>query len=223
MRGVNTILLDLDGTLVDTAPDLVHALNRLRAANALPPMPLAAVRPQVSHGAKAMLELGFAGADDGRLAHLHEAFLALYAEDLVRESAPFPGMVDVLDGIERAGMRWGVVTNKPGWLTEPLLEALGLHARAACVVNGDTLAERKPHPAPLLHACRLAGSDPASAVYIGDSRGDIDAGRRGGLRTAVAMFGYLGDDDSPEDWGADALLSTPGAILDWLSIGAVRA
>jgi phosphoglycolate phosphatase len=125
-------------------------------------------------------------------------------------------MEEVLQHIEQRGLNWGVVTNKPGWLTEPLLDALQLSRRAAGIVSGDTLNERKPHPAPLLHACSLIGSAPQHCLYVGDAQRDIEAGHNAGMPTLVAMFGYLLEDDRPEAWGAEALIESPQEILHWL-------
>ena len=114
-------------------------------------------------------------------------------------------------------MNWGVVTNKPAWLTDPLLEQIGLSERAACVVSGDTVAERKPHPAPMLHACQLAGSEAHQCLYVGDAARDIEAGRRAGMKTLVALFGYIGEDEQPDSWGADGMIAHPAELLDWIT------
>ena len=123
----------------------------------------------------------------------------------------------VLGALERRGIAWGVVTNKPGWLTDPLLAALGMSARAGCVVSGDTLAERKPHPMPLLHAAKLLAVEPADCIYVGDAERDIHAGSNAGMRTLVALFGYLREDDRPDQWGADDTVSHPMAIVEWIA------
>jgi len=210
---IDTILFDLDGTLLDTAPEFATVLNAMRAERGIGPMPYPQFRAVVSHGATAMLGQAFPAelADT-----LREEFLNRYAESLAIETRLFDGMDAVLQDIERSGRRWGIVTNKPGWLTTPLLAAMGLDRRASSVVSGDTLEFRKPHPAPVLHGCSLAGGNPARTVYVGDAERDIQAGRAGGMATAVALFGYIGPDDRPEDWGADALLASPGALLEWL-------
>jgi phosphoglycolate phosphatase len=214
---IQTLLFDLDGTLLDTAPDLATALNATLEANGHATLPYAAIRPVVSHGAAALIRLGF------RLEPAHPQFdplrgqlLAHYLAHIADRTRLFPGMEEVLCSVEARGLHWGVVTNKPRCLTEPLLEALGLHRRAAGVVCGDTLKERKPHPAPLLHACRLIGSTPEQCVYVGDAERDIEAGHNAGMATLVAMFGYLMEGDRPETWGADALIDTPSDILAWI-------
>jgi len=128
----------------------------------------------------------------------------------------FPGMGEVLNSIEQQGINWGVVTNKPAWLTEPLMDALDLSRRAATIVCGDTLDERKPHPAPLLYACKVVGSEPDTCLYVGDAERDIKAGYNAGMSTLVALFGYLMADDEPETWGATDLIQQPSDILAWI-------
>ena len=214
---VKTVLFDLDGTLADTAPDLANALNAVLMANGREPLPFEAIRPAVSHGGMALIQLGFnLEPDNPDFEPLRRQLLEHYAAHIADETQLFPGMENVLEALEADGRNWGVVTNKPGWLTEPLLDALGLLPRAACVVSGDTLPERKPDPAPLHHACRLAGSQTAECVYIGDAERDILAGRQAGMPTLVARFGYLGEDDRPETWGAHGMVDRPDEILHWL-------
>ncbi len=217
MAKIKTVLFDLDGTLADTAPDLAAALNAVRKAAGRPALPFEQIRPAVSHGGKALIEIGFGLAPDTEEAErLRLQLLEHYRENIARHTRLFPGMDAVLDHIERHVGNWGVVTNKPGWLTEPLMSELGLQQRAACIVSGDTLEERKPHPAPLLHACELAGSRPEQCVYVGDAERDIMAGRKAGMHTLLALFGYLHENDRPHDWGADAGVESPEAILRWL-------
>ena len=204
-------------TLLDTAPDLADALNAVRTEQGYAALPFEKIRPVVSHGGIALIELGF-GLDrnDPAFEALRQRLLAIYRANLAVRTRLFPGMEALLAGLEQRGLNWGVVTNKPGWLTEPLLAALDLYARAACVVSGDTLEQRKPHPAPLLHACALAGSQPEQCVYVGDAQRDIEAGRNAGMHTLVALFGYLQPQDDPQAWAADATVAEPAAILDWL-------
>jgi phosphoglycolate phosphatase len=142
--------------------------------------------------------------------------LAVYRANIAQHTRLFPGMDAVLDTIEARGMNWGVVTNKPAWLTEPLLEQLDLTHRAASIVSGDSTAHKKPHPAPMLLACTQTGSDAPQCLYVGDAQRDIEAGRNAGMTTLVALFGYIGDDDRPESWGADGLVNAPREILDWI-------
>ncbi len=215
---ISCVLFDLDGTLLDTAPDLVGALNRLRAEHGLAPLPYAGLRAVASHGSAAMVRAGFGIADDAPgFAALVARFVALYRDGLAEATAPLPGIEAVLAALEARGLRWGVVTNKPAALTGPLMAALGLAARAACIVSGDTLPTRKPDPAPMLHACALAGVSPAECLYIGDAERDVEAGRRAGMVTLAARFGYLGADDRPEAWGADGIVDAPEDILAWVA------
>lgn len=217
MNRIRTVLFDLDGTLADTAPDLAFALNEVLREQGMAPLPFETIRPVVSHGGIALIKLGFniderAPAFDG----LRQRLLAIYREHIVRETTLFDGMAELLDTIETRGLNWGVVTNKPGWLTEPLLEGLGLMTRASAVVSGDTLAQRKPHPAPMLLACEQAGSEAAQCLYVGDAQRDIEAGRNAGMQTLIARFGYIGEEDHPDEWLADGMVEHAVQILDWL-------
>jgi phosphoglycolate phosphatase len=217
MSAVTTVLFDLDGTLADTAPDLAFALNRLLEEQGREPLPFETIRPVVSHGGIALIKLGFRlNPDDPGFAPLRERLLDIYRGNLTLGTRLFPGMDDLLHELESSDRQWGVVTNKPAWLTEPLLEELGIAHRAAAVVSGDTLPEKKPHPAPLLLACRRAECEPGQCLYVGDAERDIQAGRNAGMRTLVALFGYLGEDDRPESWGADGMISEALGIRDWL-------
>jgi phosphoglycolate phosphatase len=211
------VLFDLDGTLLDTAPDLAAALNRLRRESGEPELPPAAIRPTVSHGSPGMLKLGFGlEPDDARYAELNRRFLEFYRAAIAVETALFPGMAEVLVHLETAGIHWGVVTNKPAWLTEPLLKTLNLWSRASCVVSGDTLDKRKPDPEPLWYACERVGVAPGRSLYVGDAERDVQAGNRAGMITLIAGFGYLGAEDRPAEWGADGLLARPEDLLGWL-------
>lgn len=214
---IQTILFDLDGTLLDTAPDLAQALNATLQANGRAALSFEQIRPAVSHGGSALIRLGFQlEPQHPQFEPLRAQLLDYYQAHIADETRLFPGMEKVLEYIEARGLSWGVVTNKPGWLTEPLLEALDLQRRAASVVCGDTLNECKPHPAPLLHACKLIGTAPGQCLYVGDAERDITAGHNAGMTTLVALFGYLMDSDRPEDWGANALIQQPADILAWL-------
>ncbi|QQS54912.1 MAG: HAD-IA family hydrolase [Candidatus Competibacteraceae bacterium] len=218
------VLFDLDGTLLDTAPDMTVALNRLRRERDLPDLPVEAIRPTVSHGSPGMLKAGFGlTPDDPLYAELNPRFLALYREAIAVKTTLFPGMADVLDYLEAGAIRWGVVTNKPGWLTEPLLKALDLWPRMACVVSGDTLNARKPDPEPLLYACARIGALPGRSLYVGDAERDILAGRQAGMTALVAGFGYLGAEDRPECWNADGFLRRPSDLFAWLGTPAAPA
>ncbi len=216
---IRAVLFDLDGTLVDTAPDLALALNRLREEEGLPPLPFEAIRSRVSHGGTALIRLGFPHPPDSpEFQALRRRFLQLYERNLTVHTRLFPGMETVLGTLERQGIGWGVVTNKPGWLTNPLMDQLGLSERAACIVCGDTLPESKPHPAPILYACQRMMREPAECIYVGDAQRDVEAGRAAGTRTLIALFGYLGAADHPQEWGADEMVATPEAILSHLDL-----
>jgi N-acetyl-D-muramate 6-phosphate phosphatase len=218
MRTIRTVLFDLDGTLLDTAPDLADALNAVLAENHRPPRSFQEIRGVVSHGGMALIRLGFALEESHPdFQPLRQRLLALYRANISRKTRPFPGMNVLLDQLERRGYHWGVVTNKPGWLTEPLLKDLGLYDRAACVISGDTLERRKPHPAPLLHACEQIGSKPEHCVYVGDAERDVEAGRNAGMRTLVALFGYYQTHDRPHEWHADGMIRAPQDLLAWLT------
>jgi len=215
---IKTVLFDLDGTLADTAPDLAYALNQVLIENGHDPLPFEEIRPAVSHGGIALIRLGFRmEPDHPEFDALRLKLLDVYRDNIARETTLFPGMAALLNNIEQQGRNWGVVTNKPGWLTEPLMKALGLSERAACIISGDTCNNNKPHPEPILHGCKLAGSDAQHCVYIGDAERDIEAGRRAGMQTIVALFGYIADTDQPHEWGADMAHHSPEAIQEWLN------
>jgi phosphoglycolate phosphatase len=214
---IQTVLFDLDGTLLDTAPDLANALNTVLQLNRQPPLPYEQIRPVVSHGGQALIQRGFnIGPDHPEFAALKNQLLDHYQSHIAEQTTLFPGMREVLNSIEQQGINWGVVTNKPAWLTTPLMDALDLSRRAATIVCGDTLDERKPHPAPLLYACKTIGSRPGNCLYVGDAERDIKAGHKAGMSTLVALFGYLMAGDEPENWGATALIQQPSDILAWL-------
>lgn len=214
---LRTVLFDLDGTLADTAPDLAYALNALREEQGRPPLPYEDIRQIVSQGSSALVRLAFGDVtDEAAFAALRQRLLDVYHCHLARSTRLFEGMDDVLRYIDDTGLNWGVVTNKLAFLTEPLMAALGIAARAACIVSGDTTPKCKPHPEPLLYACRLAGSTAAQCVYVGDAERDIRAGRAAGMPTLAATFGYIGADDRPESWGADHLIDHPIDIIRWL-------
>ncbi len=214
---LHAMLFDLDGTLLDTAPDMAAALNRQRIEHGLEPLDFKTIRPHVSHGAIALLKLGFPQADDDELVRLRERFLQLYSENLATDTRLFAGFEPVLAALEARRLKWGVVTNKPAFLAEPLLAHLGLSPRCGCIVSGDTLPQRKPHPAPLLHAAALMRIDPTLCIYVGDAERDVQAGRAAGMRTIVATFGYLRAEDQPAQWQADALIDEPQELMRWLN------
>ncbi len=213
----SAILFDLDGTLIDTAPDLAFALNTLLKEEGKSTLPYSRIRPVASHGSHALIELGFAiTANDPDFPQLQRRFISLYQTYLTRETRLFPGMHTVLDTLEKRALPFGVVTNKPTFLTHPLLEQLSLDKRMACIVCGDTVAQSKPHPAPLLHACHLINQTPDNCIYIGDAQRDIEAGKNAGMHTAVALYGYIADDEHPHLWQADTQIQMAQEILTWL-------
>lgn len=215
------VLFDLDGTLLDTAPDMVAALHLLQAERAVAPSPFEQARNHVSNGAAGLLRLGFRDYDPGRQPDLHRRYLELYAARLSRETRLFPGLAELLAAVEARTIPWGVVTNKPHYLTAPLLGALDLLHRAACVVSGDTLPERKPHPRPILHALEQLAVDPSRAIYVGDAARDIMAGRAAGTRTIAVRYGYIEPGADPAAWGADRVVDTPAELRDLLLGGTI--
>jgi phosphoglycolate phosphatase len=216
---VQGILFDLDGTLADTAADLARAVNTQRRARSMAPLALSELRPLVSQGARGMLRAGFGLAPDSPgYGVLREEFLSLYEANLCRETTLFPGMEPLLAALERDGLSWGVVTNKHARFTEPLIVALGLETRAACIVSGDTCARAKPHPDPLLEAARRLRLDPAACIYVGDDERDVQAARAAGMRSVIALYGYLGDGNAPERWGGDYTIDRPLDLLNLLGL-----
>ena len=206
---MRAVLFDLDGTFADTAPDLARAVNTMRAARDLPPLPVAATRPVTSTGARGMLGVGLGiTPDHPEYLTLREEFLKLYAENLCRETTVFPGIPELLEHIEAQGWKWGIVTNKAERLAKPLIELLGLAQRCACVIGGDSTAHTKPHPDPLLAACRVIELDPAVCTYVGDDRRDVEAGQAAGMKTIAVRYGYLNGGE-PDTWGADAVVDCP--------------
>ena len=189
LRGV---LFDLDGTLLDTAPDMIAALNQLRAEHNATALPYDLARTQVSHGSSGLVRLGFPELQGEAFEQLRLRFLDLYTARLTNETALFEGFEVVLATLEQRAMPWGIVTNKPAFLTDPLLAALGLDRRAGAVVSGDTLPQRKPHPAPLLLAASQLQLPPATCLYVGDAERDVQSARAAGMPVLVARYGYLG-------------------------------
>lgn len=215
-QALRAVLFDLDGTLLDTAPDLVRVLNQVRTEQGRDPLPWALARTQVSHGSSGLIRLGFPDLAGDALEQLRLRLLDLYAAQLAEETRLFDGCQFVLDELAARQMRWGIVTNKPGFLTTPLLQALGLDHLAACVVSGDTLPQRKPHPAPLLHAAAELALHPGACLYVGDAERDVQSARAAGMPVLVARYGYLGPDDQPDSWQADGQIDTPHGIIQWL-------
>lgn len=207
------ILFDLDGTLVDTAPDLGHAADLCRAERGLPPLPVEQYRPVASAGARGLLRVALGIApEDADYEHWRGEFLRHYREHLARASHVFDGIDAVLRLLEGQGRPWGVVTNKPSWLTRPLLDQLALAPRAACAISADEVPRAKPAPDALLLACARLGLPPADCIYVGDDLRDIRAGQAAGMPTAAAGWGYLGEDGPVGGWGADLVLADVAAL-----------
>ena len=215
---LRSVLFDLDGTLADTAPDLANALNNVLIENGMAPLPRQVIRQEVSNGAMALTKLGFnIDSDHPDFEPRRLRLLEFYMQNIAAETRLFDGMHEVLDCLEGLNIHWGVVTNKPARFTEPLLKALNLSHRAACIVSGDTLEKKKPNPEPIIHACEIIGCKPHEVVYVGDAPRDIEAGKRAGTKTLVALFGYISEQQQPHQWGADGLVETPQDIINWLS------
>ena len=208
------VLFDLDGTLLDSAPDMLAAVNALRETHDQPPMLLAALRPHVSKGARAMLAAGFPGLDANAREALVPPFLAAYQRELARHGGPFDGVEALLSALENAGSRWGIVTNKPEALARALLPLLGWESRCAVLVGGDTLPVRKPDPLPLLHAARVVGIEPGDCAYVGDDERDIVAARAAGMPSVVALWGYRLSSDDPAAWQGDVMIEQPAQLCE---------
>jgi N-acetyl-D-muramate 6-phosphate phosphatase len=216
---VRAVLFDLDGTLIDSAPDLAGTGNDMREARGLPRLPLEHFRPMVGAGARGMVGRALdAGPHDERFASLRDEFLQRYEARMTRETRLFPAMRPVLDGLRSLRLPWGIVTNKAARFTEPLVQALGLHREAATVVCGDTTAHSKPHPEPLLEAARRLALAPEQCVYVGDDLRDVQAGRAAGMATIAVAWGYLGIGEAIEAWGADHIVQTPADLLKLLAM-----
>lgn len=231
---ITGVLFDLDGTLLDTAPDLVATLNTALAEEGLPPCPDAEARPFISGGAQAMLGYwlvkvverrpvtGFPGRNRVSLENtalferLLDRILDHYQGNLARHTRYFDGMEAVLDELDARALPWGIVTNKVSRFTDPLMAALDLSRRTRCIISGDTLPERKPHPLPLLEASRRIGREARQCVYVGDAAQDIEAGRRAGMATLAARYGYITPNENVDAWGADAALDCPADLLTWI-------
>jgi len=213
------VLFDLDGTLIDSAPDLAAAANGMRTERGLEPLPLAALRPMVGSGARGMvgIALGAKPGDEG-FDLLRDEFLERYQSALLVHTTVFAGMGLVIDRLDAEGRRWGIVTNKAERFTRPVVEGLRLHTRAAVVICGDTTPHSKPHPAPLLEAAQRVGIVAGRCVYVGDDLRDVQAGRAAGMATLAAAWGYLGQGEPVATWGAHAVLAEPAALLHWLEL-----
>lgn len=214
---MQAVLFDLDGTLVDTAPDLGYALNLQRARHGLPFLDDDMIRPYASHGSRGLLAVGFGlQPADSDFDSMRKEYLDLYAEVMTRQPVLFDGMAETLADIEQRGLRWGIVTNKPRRFTLPMIEHMHLSRRAGAVISGDDAPEPKPSPQTLLMACERMQLDPAQVLYVGDAERDVQAGSAAGMTTLVALFGYLSDTDKPYEWGADGCIQHPRDMLAYL-------
>lgn len=216
-RPIRTVLFDLDGALADAAPDLAFALDNLLKGHSRTPLPHETVHAEASHGTRRLIKRGFGIAhDEPEFSALRARFLKIYAENVCTHTRLFPGVAELLADLEREDLRLGIVTNKPAFLTDCLVKRLDLDSRAACIVSGDTAAHSNPHPEPLLFACAKTGGRTDECVYMGDAERDIEANRRAGMKTLMAMFGYLRRADTPQPGGADSAVRSPDEILPWV-------
>ena len=214
---VEAVLFDLDGTFADTAPDLGAALNHVRALHNMPPLPIATIRPQASHGSPGLLKLGMnVGPDEANYNELREAFLQYYEAHICDHTVLFPSMAALIAELERHDLPWGIVTNKPHRYTVPLMEKLGYAKRAACLVSGDTCAHAKPHPMPLLRAAELMGVTPENCLYLGDDLRDMESAHAAGMKGIIAAYGYIDPAADLSTWPAAGSVPTPFALLRYI-------
>ena len=207
-------LFDLDGTLLDSAPDMLATANRLREARQMAPMTLAQIRPHVSKGSRAMLAAAFPQLEAAAREAMVPLFLETYLQELGLHSVLFDDIETTLAALEADGATWGIVTNKPEYLAREILPQLGWETRCAVLIGGDTLAQKKPHPLPLLVAAERMGFAAGDCVYVGDDERDIEAARAAGMPSIAALWGYRQDHEQPAEWGADNMLQSPGQLLD---------
>lgn len=213
---LSCVLFDLDGTLVDTAPDLIACLNMALKIHGFDEVLSCKIKPFISFGAAAMINKCIT-VDKETHVRVLESMLMLYQNNISEHSRFFSGMEQTLNTIESLGLKWGIVTNKRERFTNPLVEAFKLTDRAACIISGDTTNNSKPHPEPMLTACAQANVKPEECVYIGDALHDINAGKNTNMKTLAAVYGYIRADDNPADWGADALIESPEQLTQWIN------
>jgi len=218
-RQFDAVLFDLDGTLIDTAPDMVAILDAQLAAANRDPIDYDVARSNVSNGSAGLVRLGFPEASASEHELLRCDYLNRYAEAVCVHTSLFPSFAELLRDLEGGQIPWGIVTNKPARMTAPLLDALNLSSRTACAISGDTIPQRKPDPAPMFLACEETGVPPNRTVYIGDSIRDIEAGRAAGMYTIAAAYGYITADDDPEAWQADRIVNDPKELTTLLLKG----
>ena len=218
MKIVKATLFDLDGTFADTAPDLAAALNHVRATRDLPPLPLDVLRPQASHGSAGLLKVGMKIAPDSpKFPALRDIFLEHYTANICVHTRLFDGMAELITALELRDIKWGIVTNKPHRFTLPLMQALGYAERASCLISGDTCAHAKPHPAPMHKACEIIQVAPEQCLYLGDDKRDMDAANAVNMRGIIALYGYVSEDVSIDNWKAQGSVNHPTELLAYLN------
>lgn len=216
---IQAILFDLDGTLIDSAPDLGAAADQMRVARGMPSLPIDLYRPLAGSGARGMLHIAFGMTpEDDAFAAMREEFFQIYEKRMTQDTTIFDGVPELLTGIVARKLQWGVVTNKSKRFTDPLAAQMSLFATAGAVVSGDTTPHAKPHPEPLLEAARRIGVPPQACVYVGDDERDIIAGKAAGMYTVAAVYGYLGEKQSVEQWNADDVIESPHELLKRLKL-----
>ena len=218
-ENVQAVLFDLDGTLIDSAPDLGAAVDKMRVARGMSSLPLSHYRHMAGAGARGMIALAFGWTPDHpEYEQLKEEFFVNYESCMTERTFAFEGVVELIHSLERMQMPWGVVTNKAKRFAEPLTQAMPLFANAAVVISGDTTPHAKPHPAPLLEAAKRLGVDPAACVYVGDDERDIEAGHAAQMKTVAATYGYLGAQSDVTHWQAHAQIESPEQLLKLLNV-----
>ncbi len=218
LSDIRAVLFDLDGTLIDSAPDLGDAADKMRTDRGLPSLPEGLYRPMAGAGARGMLKVAFdITPEHPTYEAFREEFFVNYERAMTMRTYIFEGVTDVIDALLERDMAWGVVTNKMARFTDPLTQAMPLFSTASAIVSGDTTAHAKPHPAPMFEAARRLSLPPEACLYVGDDERDIVAGRAAGMRTVAATYGYLGEKTNIASWGADLCIDSPLSLLKWLA------
>ena len=216
---IKAALFDLDGTFADTAPDLAASLNHVRAAHDLPALPIEILRPQASHGSRGLLKVGFdIEPEHADFIPLRDMFLDHYFNNICVQTRLFSDMPELIATLEQRNIKWGIITNKPDWLTVPLMKALGYAERAACLISGDTCSHAKPHPEPMFKACEIIDVPPAQCLYLGDDVRDMKAANASGMHGIIANYGYVGADASIENWNAHGSINKPTELISYLNL-----
>ena len=213
----HAVLFDLDGTLFDTAPDLAYALNMLCTLRNIPTLPLEKIRPHAGHGSRSLLKLAFnINESHSEYSALQTQFLKFYQSHIAKQTQLFEGIDRVIHYLHQIKMPWGIVTNKPEQLTTSLLKILPLPKLPHCIVCGDSLPQRKPNPAPILHACTLLQQDPCKCLYVGDTQTDVIASKAAGTHSLVTLYGYIAKEENPYEWQATGYVKNPTEIISWI-------